>query len=95
MILHETQTVQIAEADWTDDGVVTLLTFPALEGHTTRMAPETARALAQQLNDAAAEAERAVGEVAAQRAHRAVQHGFDIDTRDQAESALRACGAIR
>ncbi len=32
MILHETQTVQIAEADWTDDGVVALLTFPTLEG---------------------------------------------------------------
>lgn len=79
MILQETQTVQIAEADWTDDGVVALLTFPSPDGHTTRMAPETARALAQQLNAAAWEAERAVGEVAAQRVGRAVQHGFDID----------------
>lgn len=79
MILHETQTVQIAEADWTDDGIVALLTFPTPEGHATRMAPETARALAQQLNDAATEAERDVGEVAAQRAHRAVHHGFDVD----------------
>ncbi|MFJ4038220.1 hypothetical protein ACIPVB_09035 [Microbacterium sp. NPDC090007] len=95
MILHEQQQVPIAEADWTDDGVVALLTFPTLEGHTTRMAPDTARALARQLNTAAAEAEGAVGEVAAQRAHRAVQHGFDIDTQDQAESALRASGAIR
>ncbi len=43
------------------------------------MAPETARALARQLNDAAVEAERAVGEVAASGRTRAVQHGFDID----------------
>lgn len=79
MILQETQTVQIAEADWTDDGTVALLTFPTPDGHTTRMAPETARALAQQLNTAATEAERAVGEVTAQRVGRALQHGFDID----------------
>lgn len=79
MILHEQQQVPIAEADWNDDGTVTLTTYPGGKDHHTTMRTSTARDLASQLITAATEAERAVGEVAAQRAHRAVQHGFDID----------------
>lgn len=81
MILRESKTVEIAEADWTDDGEVELLTFPTPDGHRTHMLPETARALAQQLIQAAADAEKAAGETGVQRAHRTAQHGFDVDTR--------------
>ncbi|ONI65652.1 hypothetical protein CSIV_05075 [Microbacterium sp. CSI-V] len=81
MILQESKTVPIAEADWTDDGEVELLTFPTPDGHCTHMLPETARALAQQLIQAAADAEKAAGESGVQRAHRTAQHAFDIDQR--------------
>lgn len=78
MILHESKTVPIGEADWTDDGEVELLTFPDADGR-THMLPETARALARQLIQAAADAEKAAGESGVQRAHRTAQHGFDVD----------------
>lgn len=78
MILQESKTVPIAEADWTDDGEVELLTFPDADGR-THMLPDTARALARQLIQAAADAEKAAGESGVQRAHRAAQHGFDVD----------------
>jgi hypothetical protein len=87
VILQESKTVPIAEADWTDDGEVELLTFPDADGR-TRMAPETARALAQQLIDAATEAEKAAGESVVQRAERATEHGFDVDQRPR---RLRPC----
>lgn len=79
MILQESKTVPIAEADWTDDGEVELLTFPTPDGYRTCMTPETARALAYQLIAAAGDAEKAAAESGAQRAHRAAQHGFDVD----------------
>lgn len=79
MILHEAQPVAIAEADWEDDGTVTLLTFPATGEHHTSMVPSTARALAKQLTDAAEEAERAAGDVDRQRVARAMRHAFDTD----------------
>ena len=79
MILQETKTVPIADADWTDDGTVELVTFPHTGEHRTHMAPETARALAQRLVEAATDAENAAAETHAQRADRAVQHEFDID----------------
>ncbi len=88
MILQEMQTVQIAEADWTDDGTVELLTFPTTGEHRTHMAPETARALARQLETAATEAEKAAGETGVQRAHRAVQHGFDVDAAPNPEEGF-------
>lgn len=81
MILHESKTVPIAEADWTDDGEVELLTFPTPDGHRTHMTPETARALARQLLDAARAADKAAGESGVQRAHRTAQHAFDVDQR--------------
>lgn len=77
MILHETKTVPIAEADWTDDGMVELLTFPTLDGHRTHMTSETARALAEQLRRAADDADVAARVSGVQRRDRAVQHGFD------------------
>ncbi|AXA95434.1 hypothetical protein [Microbacterium sp. PM5] len=81
MILQEQKTVDIAEADWTDDGMVELLTFPTPEGHRTHMTPGTARALAQQLEKAATDAEMAAGDAGVQRRDRAVQHGFDQEPR--------------
>lgn len=87
MILAESKTVPIAAADWTDDGEVELLTFPDADGR-THMTPETARALARQLNQAAADAEKAATETDAQRADRATQHGFDVDQRPR---RLRSC----
>ncbi len=79
-VLTERKTVDIAEADWTDDGEVELLTFPTPDGHRTHMLPGTARALARQLLDAARAADKAAGESGVQRAHRTAQHGFDVDT---------------
>lgn len=91
MILQESKTVPIAEADWTDDGEVELLTFPDADGR-THMTPETARALGQQLVQAAAEAERAAADSGVQRAHRTAQHAFDVNldvpTPDQARIAV-------
>lgn len=78
MILQESKTVPIAEADWTDDGEVELLTYPDASGR-THMTPGTARALARQLLDAARSADKAAGETGVQRAHRTAQHGFDVD----------------
>jgi hypothetical protein len=78
VILQESKTVPIAEADWTDDGEVELLTYPDASGR-THMTPETARALAQQLIDAATQAEKAAAEADLQRANRTAQHGFDVD----------------
>ncbi|WP_152669036.1 hypothetical protein, partial [Xanthomonas perforans] len=63
MILHEQQQVNIAEADWNDDGTVTLTTFPGGKDHHTTMRTSTARDLASQLITAAAEAERAADDV--------------------------------
>ncbi len=79
MILQESKTVDVAEADWTDDGEVELLTFPTPDGYRTHMLPETARELARQLLDAARAAEKAAGETGVQRAHRTAQHAFDVD----------------
>lgn len=79
MILQESKTVPIAEADWTDDGEVELLTFPTPDGHRTCMTPGTARALARQLIQAAADAEKVAAEEFVQRAHRTAQHAFDVD----------------
>lgn len=77
MILQESKTVPIAEADWTDDGEVELVTYPDASGR-THMTPETARALAQQIIQAAADAEKAARDSVAQRADRATQHAFDV-----------------
>jgi hypothetical protein len=77
VILQEQRTVDIAEADWTDDGMVELLTFPTPDGHRTHMTPETARALAEQLHKAAGDADAAARDAGVQRRDRAVQHGFD------------------
>lgn len=91
MILQESKTVPIAEADWTDDGEVELLTYPDDSGR-THMTPETARALAQQLVTAAADAEKAAGETGVQRAHRTAHHAFDVNlgilTPEQARANL-------
>jgi len=67
VILQESKTVPIAEADWTDDGEVELLTFPTPDGHRTCMTPGTARALARQLIQAAADAEKVAAEEFVQR----------------------------
>jgi len=84
VILHEQQQVPIAEADWNDDGTVTLTTFPNGQEHTTTMQAGTARDLASQLIAAATDAERAADDVNRQRVARLFPHAFDTDGTDEA-----------